>query len=83
MEIEGENTSTPATEFGITMLPQRLDTTLAHKAISLCAELSGTEKRVAAAIIDSFNRKTGQCDPGYGRIAHLLAIQPADRHSGS
>jgi hypothetical protein len=56
------------------MRPQRLDTTLAYKAISLAAELSGTEKRVAAAILDSFNRKNGQCDPSLGRIAHLLNI---------
>jgi predicted transcriptional regulator len=56
------------------MLPQKLDTTLAHKGIALCADLSGTDKRVAAAIIDSFNHKTGQCDPGFGRLAHLLCI---------
>jgi hypothetical protein len=56
------------------MLPERLDTTLAHKAIALSMQLSGTEKRVASAIIDSFNRKTGQCDPSFDRIAHLLGI---------
>jgi hypothetical protein len=56
------------------MLPQRLDTTLAHKGIALSPELSGAEKRVASAIIDSFNRKTGQCDPSFDRIAHLLGI---------
>lgn len=56
------------------MLPRRLDTTLAHKAISLSPELSGTEKRVAGAIIDSFNRKSGQCDPSLNRIARLLSI---------
>lgn len=53
------------------MLPQRLDTTLAFKAISLSAALTGTEKCVAAAILDSFNRRTGQCDPSFDRIAHL------------
>jgi hypothetical protein len=56
------------------MLPQRLDTTLAHKGVALTPELSSTEKRVASAIIDSFNRKTGQCDPSFDRIAHLLSI---------
>lgn len=54
------------------MLPQRLDTTLAFKAISLSDSLSGTEKCVAAAIVDSFNRRTGQCDPSFDRIAHLV-----------
>jgi predicted transcriptional regulator len=56
------------------MLPQRLDTLFAFKAIALIDSLSGTEKRVAIAIIDSFNRRTGQCDPGFDRIAHLLGI---------
>jgi hypothetical protein len=51
-----------------------LDTTIAHKAINLTSDLSGTDKRVAGAIIDSFNRKTGQCDPSLGRIAGLLGI---------
>jgi DNA-binding IclR family transcriptional regulator len=56
------------------MLPERLDMTLAFKAIAGSVDLTGTEKRVAVAIIDSFNRKTGQCDPSLGRIAHLLGI---------
>jgi hypothetical protein len=47
---------------------------IAHKVLSLDAELSGTEKRVAAVLIDSFNRKTGQCDPGLNRIASLLNL---------
>ena len=38
------------------------NTFIAFKAISLADDLSGTEKRVAAAIIDHFNRKTAQCD---------------------
>ncbi len=56
------------------MLLRTLDTTLAHKATSLSPELSGTDKRVAGAIIDSFNRKTGQCDPSLNRIARVLQI---------
>jgi hypothetical protein len=56
------------------MLLQPLDITIAHKVINLTAELSGNEKRVAGAIIDSFNRKTAQCDPSLGRIARLLGI---------
>lgn len=54
------------------MLPQRLDMTLAFKAVSLSETLSGTDKQVAAAIIDSYNRRTYQCDPSFDRIAHLV-----------
>lgn len=50
------------------------DSLIAHKAINLCDDLSGSEKRVAAAIIDHFNRKTGQCDPALGSLARLLGI---------
>ncbi len=50
------------------------DTLIAHKAINLADDLSGTEKRVAAAIIDHFNRKTSQCDPSLDSIAKLLGV---------
>jgi hypothetical protein len=56
------------------MLPRPLDTLLALKAINLIPELSATDKRVAGALIDHFNKKTGQCDPSHGRIAGLLAV---------
>jgi DNA-binding transcriptional MocR family regulator len=51
-----------------------LDTLIAHKAISLCDDLSGSEKNVAAAIVDHFNRKTGRCDPGLDSIADLIGV---------
>jgi predicted transcriptional regulator len=60
------------------MLPQKLDTTIAHKQINLMSDLSGTDKRVAAAIVDHFNRKTGQCDPSLDRLAWLVGL---DRRS--
>jgi hypothetical protein len=53
------------------------DTFVAHKAISLAEDLTGTEKRVAATIIDHFNRKTGRCDPALGSIARLLGVSRA------
>lgn len=56
------------------MLPQRLDTTLAFKAICLAESLTGTDKRVAGAILDHFNRESGQCDPSLDRIAGILNI---------
>lgn len=56
------------------MFVEKLDTLLAYKAISLSAALSNTEKRVAAALIASFNCRTAQCDPSLGRIAKLLGV---------
>jgi hypothetical protein len=56
------------------MLPQKFDTTIAHKMINLMPELTGTDKRIAAAIIEHFNRKTGQCDPGLDRLAWLVGV---------
>jgi hypothetical protein len=56
------------------MLPQKFDTTIAHKMINLTPELTGTDKRIAAAIIEHFNRKTAQCDPGLSRIAWLVGV---------
>jgi hypothetical protein len=56
------------------MLPQKFDTTIAHKMINLMPELTGTDKRIAAAIIEHFNRKTAQCDPGLSRIAWLVGV---------
>jgi Mn-dependent DtxR family transcriptional regulator len=56
--------------------PQKFDTLIAHKALNLSPALSGTDKRVGCAIVDHFNRKSGQCDPSIGRIARLLDISP-------
>jgi hypothetical protein len=50
------------------------ETFIAHKSINLADDLPGTEKRVAAAIIDHYNRKTGQCDPSLDTIAKLLGV---------
>jgi predicted transcriptional regulator len=56
------------------MTPQGPNTLIAHKAISLASELSNSEKRVAAAILDHFNRRTGQCDPSLDCIAELIGM---------
>jgi predicted transcriptional regulator len=53
-----------------------LDTLIAHKMINLSDALLGNDKRVAAALIDHFNRKTGQCDPSVNTIAELLGVHP-------
>jgi hypothetical protein len=53
-----------------------LDTLIAHKMINLSDTLLGNDKRVAAVLIDHFNRKTGQCDPSLNTIAELLSVHP-------
>jgi DNA-binding MarR family transcriptional regulator len=51
-----------------------IDTLLALKAVSLALALKENDRRVAAALIEHFNRETSQCDPGLKRIADLLGI---------
>jgi predicted transcriptional regulator len=53
---------------------QRLDTLLALKAMHLAPGLNANDRRVAAALLEHFNRRTGQCDPSLERIAELLGI---------
>jgi hypothetical protein len=53
---------------------QPLDTLLALKAVNLAPDLKANDRRVAAALLEHFNRKTGRCDPGLERIAKLLGI---------
>jgi DNA-binding transcriptional MocR family regulator len=36
--------------------------------------LSAVERQVGATLLDSFNRKTGQCDPSLDRVASLLNV---------
>jgi hypothetical protein len=51
-----------------------LDTLLALKAINLAPDLKANDRLVATALIEHFNRKTGQCDPSLERLARLLGI---------
>lgn len=53
------------------------DILFAHKALNIMAGLTEATKRVAAAIIDHFNKRTGQCDPSIDRLATLLGIDRA------
>lgn len=50
------------------------DILFAHKALNLMPGLTEATRRVAAAIIDHFNKRDGRCDPGMERIANLLGI---------
>jgi len=51
-----------------------LDMLLAFKAISLASGLKESDRRVGSALLDHFNRETGQCDPSLETIAYLLGI---------
>jgi hypothetical protein len=51
-----------------------LDILIAHKAINLVESLTGTDRRVAGAILAHYNLRTAQCDPSLARIARLLLI---------
>lgn len=55
----------------------RNDILFAHKALNIVAGFSAADRRVAGAILDHFNRTTGQCDPSVGRLAALLGIGTA------
>ena len=59
---------------GDKMAVQPIQTLMAYKAINLATELSNSEKRVAGAIIDHFNRRTDQCDPSLDCIAELIGM---------
>lgn len=53
------------------------DILFAHKALNLMPGLTDAARRVAGAIIDHFNRRTGQCDPGIERLADLTGLSRA------
>jgi hypothetical protein len=50
------------------------DSLIAFKIICLSEDLSPTSRRVAAALIEHFNRRTGRCDPSLARLATLLGV---------
>lgn len=51
-----------------------IDTLLALKVLSLPIGLTANARAVGAAILESYNRKTGQCDPGIDGIASLVGV---------
>lgn len=58
-------------------LPEQNDILFALKALHLMRNLTDATKSVGAAIIDHFNKKNGQCDPGVDRLATLLGMSRA------
>jgi hypothetical protein len=60
--------------FALLMPVKALDTLLAIKVINLMPGLRQSDRRVGAALIEHYNRKTGRCDPGIGRLADVLGL---------
>src|SRR5882762_8252529 len=56
------------------MTVKQLDTLLAIKVLSYASGLSANARAVGALLVDRYNRKTGQCDPGLEGIASHLQI---------
>ena len=56
------------------MKPEPLDTLLAFKALALMPGMTLAQVRVAAAIVDHFNRRNTRCDPGVERLTVLLGL---------
>src|SRR4029079_7038812 len=53
---------------------QPLDILMALKAIGLSQSLKNSDRQIASALLDHFNRRTGQCDPSLGRLAGLGGV---------
>jgi len=56
------------------MTIRRLDTLLALKAIVLARNLVDSDRQIGAALIEHFNRKTGQCDPSLERLSIIVSL---------
>lgn len=53
---------------------KNLGTLLALKVLNLAPGLTANDRRVAAVLIEHFNRRTNRCDPGLERIAEMVGI---------
>jgi predicted transcriptional regulator len=53
---------------------ERHDVAIGRKALLIAPGLSAADMRVGGAILDHFNKRTGQCDPSIARLAALLGI---------
>lgn len=54
------------------VMPAKLDIVKAYKALHIAPDLSPAGRQVGFAIVDSFNKKTGLCEPSQARLAMLL-----------
>ena len=56
------------------MAVKAIDTLLAIKVMNVIDGLTPTDRQVGVALLEHYNRRTGQCDPSNSRIAELLRI---------
>jgi hypothetical protein len=50
------------------------DMLFAHIAINVAPRLSVSARRVAGALLEHYNRRTGRCDPGINRLRNMLEL---------
>lgn len=53
---------------------QKNDILFAHIALNIMPGLSGRARAVGGALIEHFNKRTGQCDPSIERLARMLGM---------
>lgn len=53
---------------------KKYDMTFAMKAIGLSEQLNAADKRVAFALLDHYNRRTGRCDPSRETLGKVLNV---------
>ncbi len=58
-------------------IPTALDVAVARRALGLSAGISGGALNVGFALLEHFNRKTGQCDPSVARLSTMLGLGEA------
>jgi len=51
-----------------------LDIVFAQKTLLLSPGMSSAARTIGGAILDHFNKRTGQCDPGIDRLAKLTGL---------
>lgn len=52
----------------------KTDVLFAHIALHVAPGLSPPARRVGSALVEHFNRRTGQCDPSLERLARMLGM---------
>jgi hypothetical protein len=72
MTVSGRRTGS-VTEMKV----EKNDILFAHLALHLVPGLAAGARRCGAAIIEHFNKRTGQCDPSIERLARMLGMDRA------
>jgi hypothetical protein len=74
LELPIERLLYPDRTRNLGMAVKAIDTLLAIKVMNVIDGLTPTDRQVGVALIEHYNRRTGQCDPSNRRIAELLRI---------